>query len=119
MTYPAQLESALAILARTGIMQSNYAPPIYRLLWRAGVKAPPPHFAKFHFNVLFTGACFAAGFGVFVWLFSWSGSGTSAASAAATSLLAGLLFGLSMALYYRYGARKHKLPAWSQLPRHS
>lgn len=103
------------MLAQCGIMKSNYAPPIYRLLWRFGVKMPPPHFAGFIFNFLFTGTIFAVGFGTFVWLFSWSANGKSAAGAVLASLAAGILFGLSMASYYRYGARKHKLPAWPEL----
>jgi hypothetical protein len=35
------------------------------------------------------------------------------AATVATALLAGVLFGLAMAGYYRYFARKHRLPDWS------
>jgi len=47
MSFDTQREQALAILARTGIWPSNYAPPALHLLWRLGLAIPPPHFARF------------------------------------------------------------------------
>lgn len=116
MTYPQQLETALSHLAATGIMKSNYAPPLFRILWRMGVYARPPHFASFASNFLLTGAWFGIAWGAIMWLFVWSGTGKTPLVAAVTALAAGVLFGLCMASYYRYGARKHKLPEWSQIP---
>ena len=37
MSFDTQREQALAILARTGIWPSNYAPPALHLLWRLGL----------------------------------------------------------------------------------
>lgn len=97
-------------MAATGIRESNYAPPLHRLLWRFGVLAPPPHFNPFVSNVLFAGTWFGVVWGAFM----WSSSGMSWLSAVAAAVIAGLVFGVAMALYYQQGARKHKLPSWSE-----
>ena len=60
MSYPPKLDSALALLAASGIWRSNYAPPIRRLLWRVGVNIPPPHLASFGFNFIFSAIGFGA-----------------------------------------------------------
>jgi uncharacterized protein DUF6404 len=115
MSYPSKLSSALAMLAATGISRRSYEPPLYRLLWRVGLFVPPPHFASFGFNFVFTGAWFGAFWGATMWLLVWPQLGVSGVVAAIAAVTAGVLFGLIMAAYYRYGARKHKLPLWSRL----
>ncbi len=47
MTFHAQRDQALELLARTGIGRGTYAPPLMRLLWRCGVPVRPPHFMGF------------------------------------------------------------------------
>jgi Family of unknown function (DUF6404) len=115
MDYPSKLSSALAMLAATGISRSNYEPPLYRLLWRVGLFLPPPHFASFGFNFVFTAAWFGASWGAIMWLLLWSHQGGSGVVAAIAAVAAGVLFGLIMAVYYRYSSGKHKLPLWSRL----
>jgi Family of unknown function (DUF6404) len=115
MNYPSKLSSALAMLAATGLSRSSYEPPLYRLLWRVGLFLPPPHFASFGFNFVFSAAWFGAVWGAIMWLLIWSQQGGSGVAAAIAAVAAGVLFGLIMAAYYRYSARKHKLPPWSQL----
>jgi hypothetical protein len=115
MTYPSKLSSALAMLAATGIGRGSYEPPLYRLLWRVGLFLPPPHFASFGFNFVFNAAWFATLWGAIMWLLLWSQLGGSGVVATITAVAAGVLFGLTMAAYYRYGARKHGLPLWSRL----
>ncbi|SFG95650.1 hypothetical protein SAMN05518865_1252 [Duganella sp. CF458] len=97
-------------------MKSNYAPPLFRILWRIGVHVRPPHFASFSANFLLTGAWFGVVWGALMWLLVWPGTGKSSLVAAITALVSGVSFGLCMALYYRHGARKYKLPEWSQIP---
>lgn len=116
MAYPPRIETALAHLAATGITKSNYAPPLFRILWRMGVHVRPPHFANFISNFLLMGSWFGFAWGMIMWLFVWRGAGKSPYAAAAGALMAGAMFGLCMAAYYRYGARKYKLPEWSQIP---
>ena len=115
MNYPSKLSSALAKLAATGMSRSSYEPPLYRLLWRIGLFLPPPHFASFGFNFVFTAAWFGTFWGATMWLLVWSQLGGSGVVAVAGAVAAGVLFGLTMAAYYRYGARKHNLPPWSRL----
>ena len=106
---------ALQLLAKTGIWRSSYEPPLLRLLWRLGVNAPPPHFANFGSTALFMGAGFGVLWGGLMWVISWSRTGVPSSTAALSSTFAGALFGLSMASYYAYGRRKHKLPTWREL----
>jgi hypothetical protein len=115
MTYPSKLSSALAMLAATGIGRSSYEPPLYRLLWHVGLFLPPPRFASFGFNFVFNAAWFATLWGAIMWLLLWSQLGGSGVVAAIAAVAAGVLFGLTMAAYYRYGARKHGLDLWSRL----
>jgi len=115
MSCPPKLNSALATLAAAGIRPGNYAPPLHRLLWRAGAILPPPHLASFGLNFAFSATWFSVGWGTLMWLTVWSRETMSGLMAFGAALFAGVLFGLSMAAYYRYGARKHDLPAWSQI----
>ncbi|MDP9108928.1 MAG: DUF6404 family protein [Pseudomonadota bacterium] len=39
--------AALALLKKTGLTQWDYASPLFRLVWRAGIAVPPPHFVPF------------------------------------------------------------------------
>ena len=64
---------------------------------------------------MLTGSFFGLVWGLLMWFWQWSDTGMSAGFAAALSVVAGLLFGLSMASYYAYGRRKHRLPPWTSL----
>jgi hypothetical protein len=110
MRFQEKLKAALGLLASTGIWRSQYAPPLYRLLWKLGAKIPPPHFLSFTANFVRAGILF----GVLMWFILWSQShqGRSAYAGFAVALLGGLFFGLSMAAYYHYSARKHGIPLW-------
>ena len=63
-------------------------------------------------NFIFMGSCFGLVWGLFMWFAFWSRSGKSPALAVGLAIFAGSLFGLWMAAYYRYGARKHRIPLW-------
>ena len=115
MTPSTRRDAALALLARTGIRSNNYAPPALKLLWAMGLDVPPPHFASFAASTVLTGSFFGLVWGLLMWFWQWSDTGMSAGLAAALSVVAGLLFGLSMASYYAYGRRKHRLPPWTSL----
>jgi hypothetical protein len=110
MRFEEKLSAALGLLASTGMWHSNYAPPVYRLLWRLGAKTPPPHFRSFSANFVSAGVRFGVVWGLLMWVTVWSHRSPYAVLAAA--LFAGVFFGLGMAAYYRYGARKHRIPLW-------
>lgn len=113
--FEARKAKALALLKATGIREGNYLPPAVRVLWRLGVRVPPPHFAGFAGTALAFGSFFALSWGAAMWWWLWRDSGMSLQVAAIGAALAGLLFGLAMASYYALGRRKHRLPTWSKL----
>jgi hypothetical protein len=117
MSFELKRSQALEVLSKTGIWRSNYEPPIVRLLWRFGLKVPPPHFAPFLSTALLAGVFFGACWGGVMWLILWSHSGTSPLLGAKISCLAGAAFGIAMAFYYAYGKIKYKLPRWNSLGR--
>jgi Family of unknown function (DUF6404) len=104
-------DTALTLLAATGMRKSNYAPPLFRLLWRAGFDIPPPHFMSFGARALLLGGFFGVGWGFFMALFMK----VRPVALMLASLAAGLLFGCAMAAYHAYERRKHRLPAWDSL----
>lgn len=114
MSYPQAVKQALEKLATTGIWRSNYAPPLYRLLWSAGINMPPPHFAGFARNFLLNGVWFGCAWGALMWFGTWSENGVPILHALLLSVITGAAFGLVMAFYYRYGARKYQLPQWPE-----
>ena len=112
MRFEQKLTAALGLLASTGMWRSNYAPPLHRLLWKLGAKTPPPHFLGFTVNVVSAGVWFGVAWGLLMWFIVWSRQGMSPYAAIVAALFAGVFFGLCMAAYYRYGARKHRIPLW-------
>lgn len=110
-------DTALAIMAKTGILESNYYPPIVRLLWRMGFAIPLPHFISFGRVALASGGFFGTAWGLLMWFAYWRHQIAPLLALAAT-LVAGVAFGLFMAAYYAQGRRKHNLPLWRELPGH-
>lgn len=108
-------DAALAIMAQTGIWESNYYPPIVRLLWRMGFAIPLPHFISFGRVALASGGFFGSAWGLLMWFGFWRQPMSPIVALVAT-LAAGAAFGLFLAAYYAYGRRQHKLPLWHQLP---
>ncbi|MES2130110.1 MAG: DUF6404 family protein [Pseudomonadota bacterium] len=117
MEFKQRRAAALALLAQTGIMRSNYEPPLLRMLWRAGVEVPPPHFATSWKVGLIAGAYFCVAMGTLMWIVGLFGQQRALEALAGSALVAGLFFGLAMAAYYAYGKRKYGLPDWEQLTR--
>jgi Family of unknown function (DUF6404) len=113
--FEARREAALRLLKTTGIRESNYCPPLLRLLWRLGIQVPPPHFASFGATAVLAGAFFAFSWGAIMWLLLWRSAGMTATAVIGTSAIAGAFFGLLMSAYYAYGRKKHGLPDWGSL----
>jgi hypothetical protein len=109
MSYPPAIKTALSILETTGIARYNYAPPLHRLLWCAGIPVPPPHLASVKFNCLFFAIWFGIAWGVFTWYFLLSPAGAPLMFAVVMAFLIGGTFGYGAALYYRHAASKYKL----------
>jgi hypothetical protein len=117
-TFETRKAEALRILGETGIWRSNYLPPATRTLWRLGFEVRPPHFISFGRTMLFLGIYFGLAWGAIMYLSSLIVLGRSVVPLPAFALVcagAGFFFGVSMATYYAYGRRKHRLPAWETL----
>ena len=85
---------------------------MFRLLWKAGVRVPPPHMNGFAVNALVMGGFFALFWGLTMWLALWSWQGKPFVAVLATSLSAGALFGLIMAACLLAQARHYQVPRW-------
>jgi hypothetical protein len=108
--------AALEQLSRTGIMKGNYAPPLFRLLWKLGFEVPPPHFRSWAANFGTLALWMALALSLLRWLWPSLLGGPSLLGLLETVLIS-LFFGIAMAFYYRHGARKHNLPAWRDFDR--
>jgi hypothetical protein len=116
MTHDEKIEYLLNDLGQRGIGKYTVAPPLYRLLWRLGVKVAPPHFAGFWPLTAFMGTFFGLAWGAFMWLLLWRAQEMPVTIAIGTAAVAGLCFGLAMACYYRWRWRKLALPRWQDYP---
>ncbi len=113
--FEAKREEALRLLKASGMRESNYLPPIVRLLWRLGFQVPPPHFVGAPAVALVAGVFFGVTWAALMWLVLWRATEFSFVHALMAAALAGLLFGVSMSAYYAYGRKKHRLPTWNDL----
>lgn len=112
MTHKEKLNKMFKELPERGIRKYEFAPPLYRLLWRIGIEIPPPLFSSFIFLFIFEGLLFGIPWGVFMWLFERSRNVMSAISYILGSIFAGIFFGLIMAINFRRQAKKYNLPLW-------
>jgi len=113
MTHSEKVEAARRQLTGSGVAESNWAPPLWKLMWWMGLEVPPPPFLGFWRNALLMGGLCAASFWGLMWFGLWSRQGMPAWTAVLLAVAGGSLFGVFMALYHRRMARKHRLPAWS------
>ena len=118
MNISPQHRAAFALLDRTGISKINYAPFIVRMLWKFNVNIPPPHFMTFTGSAALTGTAFGIALGFLILLLAIATGHYKLELLFWTPIGAGVGFGVSMAAYYAYGRRRHKLPDWSSLPTH-
>jgi hypothetical protein len=87
---------------------------LHRLLWKLGAKTPPPHFLGFTANFVSAGVWFGVAWGFADVVYCLVTPGYVALRRVCCSTFAGVFFGLCMAAYYRYGARKHRIPLWRE-----
>ena len=107
-------DRALALLARTGMMRSNYLPPTFPFLWRCGVRLPPPHFLSFVGVVLVTGLPFGVCW-IGLCMLSFENGTLAVTTELLVFVLAIALPGTAFASYYASGRKRFRLPKWSDL----
>jgi hypothetical protein len=124
MTHEEKVELMFQDLIPKGIKKSTLAPPLYRFLWKLGVKISPPLFSSFIFLFLFQGIFFGILMGIFICAFAWiirrfvDNSGFTFIGAIYSSVIGSIIFGLVMATYTRNRAKKYKLPLWKDYGSH-
>jgi len=116
--YPADVRHALQAMADANVPAGMRAPPLHRLLWRMGLRVPPPLLASFSTNLRLMGGLFGLLGSVLwqalMWLLFELGPFPLAITVG-SAVMAGLLFGVMMALLMRYQRRRYQLPAWKTL----
>lgn len=114
-SYEDRLARALAELDASSISALNYAPPMFRMARRLGLKPRPPHYMSFRRAVLLLGPAFGVLWGGLMWLLQWQDAEVPTVVVLLASLLAGTLFGLAMAGYYRWAGSQAGLSKWEDL----
>lgn len=115
MSFEAKKKRAIAIMESKNMWRSNYAPPLLRLAWKAGLKIPPLPFAPFWQITLLMGVAFALIWGVMMWFFSWKDTGVQPVDALVSGAVSGVFFGVSIAACHWWIKRVHDLPDWDSL----
>lgn len=115
MNYQQKVDAALTELKATGMMQSNYQPPLFKALRKLGLQPRLPHYESPLKIVCSYGAFFGIFWGLFMWFFQWKSSALPVWGALTVAGSAGLLFGLTLSLYYRHGRKKYQLSTWETL----
>ncbi|CCQ10100.1 hypothetical protein PALB_9650 [Pseudoalteromonas luteoviolacea B = ATCC 29581] len=115
MNYEEKCHFALKELTEAKIWESNYNPPIIKLLRKFGFKVPFPHYNSFLMNALSTGLYFSCLWGLLMCFSRWNTQNISLYDTLSTALFAGTLFGVAMASYYRHGFKKYKLTPWHEI----
>jgi hypothetical protein len=115
--YETRLARAMAELEASTIRRHNYAPPMFRLARRVGLKPRPPHYMSFRRAIFLLGPCIGVTWGGLMWLLQ----GRDAAQVVPTpvllaaSILAGIGIGALMAAYYRWAGSEAGLSKWEDL----
>ncbi|EBO9655474.1 hypothetical protein JP88_004663 [Salmonella enterica subsp. enterica] len=115
MSFVAKKERAIAIMESKKMWSSNYAPPLLRLAWKAGLKIPPLPFAPFWQVALFMGIPIGSVWGILMWFFTWKESGMLPVDALAKGFFFDVWIGISMALYHWWRRVANNLPDWDSL----
>jgi hypothetical protein len=118
--FPSDFRNALHAMAVAIVPPALRGPPMHRLLWRMGLRVPPPLLASFSANLFVMGGLFGLLWGV-LWralmgLVLDLGPLTLSITVG-SAVAAGLLFGLLMALLMQHQRRRYPLPDWKTLLR--
>lgn len=101
---------------QSSAIRNKSAPPLHRFLWSRGIEVRPPFFQSYWPMVPLFGIPWGLGMALFVYFGILPHSGKSTAFAMGVMAMGGLAFGLIMAAFFRYQARRHRLPRWEDLP---
>ena len=115
MSFERKKERALALMESKNMWRSNYAPPLLRGLWKAGLKIPPLPFVAFWKITLSMGSGFGFLWGLAMWFTAWQSMGMPPSEAIFRSLISGIFFGVMLAAFHRWRKKVNGLPDWKDL----
>jgi len=122
-SYHKRMMDVVAELQSQGVRPYRAAPPLFRLLWRCGVHIPPPYYLSFAQGAAVSGIFY----GLVMWIFAqlalvadYEFSALPVSNSARFAymwrfltiecIIGGLAFGVCMGLYFRWKAKKLRLP---------
>lgn len=114
--YEYRLGRAMVQLEASNIKSMNYAPPVFHVARKLGLKPRPPHYMSFTRAALLLGPTFGLLWAFVMWGLSWRALDDFPISVALlAALISGVLFGLTMAGYYRWAGGQAGLSKWEDL----
>ena len=114
MTHREKVDRLVRELRQRGVSRYTTAPPLFRILWAAGLEIPPPFFIAFLPLMLLVVVSFGVLFGALAWLTEPVTFRLSSTILLLLSATAGLLFGVIMATYFRWKATRLGLTSWRE-----
>ncbi|NMH64971.1 DUF6404 family protein [Shewanella salipaludis] len=123
MSFQNKVEIYRSLMSDKGFSKNTYAPPLYRWLWKCGVKIKPPHASEFKVNLMVQATFFFSIFAVvlfFVSLFANDiglnlPTGSQVATLYLENVLVSVLFGLAVSFNILQVKKKNKIPNWAEI----
>lgn len=112
MTHQEKVKLLITDLGQRGVSEYTVAPPLFRMIWKFGAQARPPHFVNSVLFALGSGAVFGGFMVMFMLIFVWPLQVLPLWAALVIGVIAGAAYGVTLAAYYRWQARKLSLPDW-------
>jgi hypothetical protein len=116
MNHTNKVKHLLYELTEKGYNAIWVAPPFFRVLWKLGIKLPPPIFLHPLVNILIVGTYYTFGWAIIIWTVHWRYHHPSISTVVMVSVLAGLITGALYAQIVRWRARTLGLPPWHCYP---
>ncbi|MBD2793687.1 hypothetical protein ID852_12320 [Xenorhabdus sp. 42] len=114
MSFEIKKNKAIELMESAGLWKSNSVPYLVVLLWKMGVKIPPPTFANFWLNTVIYGA-FGGILATFILYLEMSEYRVSSGDFFIQGFVIGITFGVTFALFHLYRRKSKKLPDWKDL----
>ncbi|MCG3460381.1 DUF6404 family protein [Xenorhabdus bovienii] len=114
MTFENKKYKAIQLMATKGLWRSNSIPCFNILVWKLGVKIPPPTFASFWSNVVIFGSSNSILWSFLVYL-DISYFRRSTIELFLQGIFFGFVSGILFASFHFYRRKTNKLPDWKDL----
>ena len=114
MNHQEKVDRFVEDLTSRGAWKSNIAPPLWQLLWRLGVKTPPPLFLSFPKTLLIMGPVVGLLWGVIMWHLQYRDAGRTVLYAAILSAVFALVFSVVYAGIMGWMRKKYGLTTWEE-----